>query len=113
MRKIIYRRFSGSFYTSGSQDWKPATEKKLFLDSQRRKLKELVTGFRPNRAKKYHVRVRFHFLPKRMGSDLDNLLKAFNDIVFGKNRDQRIYSISAMKIPDQNEGIRFWIYELE
>jgi Holliday junction resolvase RusA-like endonuclease len=112
MKKVLYKRYPLGFYTSGSQAWKSKQERSRFLQRQREKLKELVLEFRPSSTKKYHLRLLFYLKAKRLGSDLDNMLKEFNDIVFGKNRDQRIYSLSAQKVPSDSEAIRIWIYEL-
>jgi Holliday junction resolvase RusA-like endonuclease len=112
MKKVLYKRFDGAFYTSGSQAWKKKEKKNHVLDFQRKKLRELVAGFQPSLFKKYHLRAIFHLRSARIGSDLDNMLKEFSDTVFGKHRDQRIYSVNAQKVSDSRESIRFWIYEL-
>jgi len=112
MKKILYKRLDGEFYTSGSQVWKKKIDRNRVLDSQRKKSRMLVKDFRPSRSKEYHLKAIFHLRPKRIGSDLDNLLKEFNDAVFGKHGDQRIYSVSAQKVSNPRERVRFWVYEL-
>jgi Holliday junction resolvase RusA-like endonuclease len=112
MEKVLYKRYTYGFYTAGSQAWKNKREKSLFLKQQRERLKDLVQEFHPSATKKYHLRLLFYLKRQRLGSDLDNMLKEFNDIVFGKNRDQRIYSLSALKFSSNAEAIRIWIYEL-
>lgn len=112
MRKILYNSYKHRFRTPGALAWKSRTEKQTILQTQRKELKALAKGFTPSVQAKYHLRVRFYLSPRRLASNLDNLLKEFNDIVFGKHRDQRIYSIGAEKCSSHSESVQFWIYEL-
>ncbi len=112
MKIVVYKNVPISFYTSGSQAWKSKEDKKYSLQKQRVIMKAAFNDFIPKVNRKYHVRIRYYLEQKRLGSDLDNLLKEFNDIVFGKSKDRYIFSMSAIKKACPYGHIKCWIYEI-
>lgn len=112
MRKVLYRTFLGTILTAGARDFLAKHQRNISKNVQRSQLRKLFADFSPNTWKRYHVSVRFYLRPKRIHNNVDNLLKEFNDCVFGKDKDQLIFSLTASKHKNTQEHIQIWIYEL-